>query len=398
MIKWYTRTAVLLQFIAAAAEPPKTTQPTDELRVTVAVVGQGPAGLSAACIVHESGIPYNQIALIDEKFNVGRIGEHYSSVPANTMTKGFINFMQSCKTFQECRCPAFDALYKYDQETEYPLRIIVQPLQCVSDYLCKKAIALKGTLKSLYFEDNLWHLTVNTKKVAAKFVILATGAHPRKLDYDCSDVIPLDMALDITQLKRVVEPKDTVVVVGSAHSAILLLKFLSELNVKKIINLYNKPIRYATDMGTWVLWDDSGIRGIAARWAQEVLEKNPPKNLIRYENTEENRKKALADKHTKIIYACGFERNDLPYLKDNPTYGYNEATGVIAPRLFGIGIAFPEKYTDPLGNVESAIGLFSFMLFAQKMVPFWLSQKSELRKIDEARCEQFADLFTINAL
>lgn len=397
MKRWYLITSSILSFFTLFGKETNRIERVDA-HVTVGIVGMGVAGLSAACITREAGIPYAQIAVIDPEFNVGRLGKYYTTVPANTKTKGFIKFLNSCKTFQECRCPAFDALQKYDQETEYELKIIVDPLQCVSNYLYAKTHAIKGSLECLYFENDLWHLIANKKHITAKFVILATGSHPRVLDYDCKDVIPLDMALDLSQLKRAVDPQDTVVVVGSAHSAILLLKFLSELNVKKIINLYNQPIKYALDMGTWTLYDNTGIRGIAATWAKEVLEKNPPQNLERYENTESNRKKAFAHKHTKVIYACGFERNSLPYLKENPTYTYNETTGVIAPRLFGIGIAFPDKYTDPLGNIEYNIGLFSFMLFAQKMIPTWLNSKSELRKIDQERYNQFENLFTITAL
>ena len=67
---------------------------------------------------------------------------------------------------------------------------------------------------------------------------LQPDLHPKKLDYDCKHEIPLDIALDKSALAQCITQQDTVAVVGSAQSAILLLKYLTELHCGRIINFY----------------------------------------------------------------------------------------------------------------------------------------------------------------
>lgn len=344
-----------------------------------AICGFGVAGIAAFGTLVECQVPLNDITLIDPEFSVGRIGKYYGNVPANSKIKDFITFINSCRTFKECPCPALSKLKLLNPEIEPPLKVLVEPLLEISQYFTTKVKSLKDKIESLYFENNVWHIGTSKAQFTADNVILATGSHPKVLDYECGNIIPLDIALDPYQLKNLVKPEDNILVVGSSHSAILILKYLSQIPVRKIINLYNKPIRYVTNMGTWTLYDNSGLRGLTAKWAKEVLEKNPPLNLLRLFNDEQNRTKSLKEAN-KIIYAIGFERNELPKLKDNPNYQYNENSGIIAPRLFGIGIAFPDKTVDPLGNVEHNISLNSFIFYAQQIVPYWLNCKSETRK------------------
>ena len=222
-------------------------------------------------------------------------------------------------------------------------------------------------------------------------MVLATGSRPRSLDYQCTNEIGLDTALSKECLAQSVNREDSLAVVGSSHSAVLVLKFLSELQVKRIVNFYKSPLQYSVDMGAWTLHNASGLKGIAAQWAKEVLEKNPPANLMRVYNSKEARD-AWLGVCNKIIYAVGFERNDLPIINgDASEVSYDDCSGTIAPRLFGIGIAFPEKYTDPLGNVEHRVGLNSFMEYAQRIVPEWLAKERN-------RFDSFEQLFTIDVM
>jgi pyruvate/2-oxoglutarate dehydrogenase complex dihydrolipoamide dehydrogenase (E3) component len=272
--------------------------------------------------------------------------------------------------------------------------MIVEPLRDITKHLQKKVLVKQSILTSLYFEQDQWVVGIKsenkTEYLKSRYVVLATGSHPRKLQYPTTKEIPLDIAVDKAQLAKQVVPEDVVGVLGSAHSAILILKFLSELPVKKIVNFYKNPIVYATEMGDWVLHQHSGLKGITAEWAKNVLEKNPPKNLVRIFNDPKIMARLLP-LCTKIIYAVGFDRNQLPLIDGKTEITYDDHTGIIASRLFGIGIAFPEKYVDPLGNVEHQVGLKFFMEYAQKMVPEWM-------KKDVLRYFSFEDLFMINVL
>lgn len=360
---------------------------------TWAVIGAGPAGITIIGLLLDLGINPSDIFWVDPEFNVGRLGQYYTEVPANTKTKLFINFLESCKAFSQVKSPAIDELFTYELDKEYPLKIIVKPLQDITDHLKKIVHVVEGSICSLDFEDNTWNIGLEGKadNFKATHVVLATGSRPKNLDYPCKEIIPLDVALNKYSLAQQVTPEDSIAVVGSSHSAILLLKFLSELKVKRIINFYKNPIFYAIDMGTWILHNSNGLKGEAACWAKEVLEKNPPANLIRLYNTLETRE-AWLPVCNKIIYAIGYERNELPCINGTDKISYDDHSGIIAPRLFGIGIAFPEAYTDPVGNHEHRVGLNSFMEYAQRVLPQWLTK--DIR----AWLAGFEQLFTIDML
>lgn len=344
------------------------------------IVGAGPAGIIIVGLLLELGTDPKSIIWLDPEFNVGRLGKYYSSVPGNAKTKIYIEFLQSCQIFMEANSPAYEKLFDLDQEIEYPLQVIVEPLADISNYLCTKVRCKKDTLCSLNFVNEVWHIGTSKECFTASHVVLAMGAHPKKLDYDCKHEIPLDLALDKETLQKYVSAKDTIAVVGSAQSAILLLKYLSELPTGRIINFYRNPIEFG---------GESGLKAATARWAQDVLLKTPPANLLRIYNSCDALK-AWLPICTKIIYAVGFERNDIPTINNAPYLNFDDPSGILGPRLFGIGIAFPEKYQDETGKIVSRIGLLAFMEYAQEILPSWLATKRCL--FDFAKFEELFDI------
>jgi hypothetical protein len=52
---------------------------------------------------------------------------------------------------------------------------------------------------------------------------------------------------------------------------------------------------------------------------------------------------------------------------------YNVFNGILAPGLFGVGIAFPQYKTDPLGFGQYRVGLAKFMEQVNESLPLWLS-------------------------
>jgi hypothetical protein len=349
-----------------------------------AIVGAGPAGIIIIGLLLDLGVDPKNIVWVDPEFNVGRLGKYYASVPGNAKTKLYIEFLTCCRAFQDANSPALDALYEMDQEAEYPLNVVVNPLVDISNYLCTKVSCKKGSICTLNFSDDVWQIgTINAGCFSASHVVLAIGSHPKKLDYDCKAEIPLDIALDKSALASYVSLKDTVAVIGSAQSAILLLKYLSELTCGRVINFYRNEIEFG---------GESGLKAATARWAKDVLLKTPPVNLVRMYNSSDSLK-AWLPICTKIIYAVGYERNDLPSIANAPYLNYEDRTGTIGPRLFGIGIAFPEKFEDENGKTIARIGLLSFMEYAQEILPQWMATK-----VSFSRYQQFDDLFTIEML
>ena len=375
----------LLLFLSVQSTPQKTsTQWT--------IIGAGPAGILTIGLLLDLGIQEKDITWVDQEFNVGRLGKYYKTVPANLKSKLFVQFINDCKTFQHCPLtPSIEKLHSYHPEKEYPLQTIVEPLQDITNYLKKRVNAKKGFVSSLDYQDNIWHIGVGQEEITSSYVVLATGCHPRELNYPIKNKIPLDIAINKTMLVQYVNNRDSIAIIGSAHSAILIMKYLSELKVREIINFYTKPCTYVEDKGNWIANESSGLKGVTAWWAKNVLEKNPPHNLKRVQNTKQNRDKWLP-LCNKIIYAIGYERNELPEINGSHQVTYDNGSGIIGPRFFGIGIAFPEMHTDPEGHTESRVGLPFFMEYAQRIIPQWIT-KERLQRL-----QAYEDLFTIELL
>ena len=72
----------------------------------------------------------------------------------------------------------------------------------------------------------------------------------------------------------------------------------------------------------------------------------------------------------KAIYPVGFKARH-PLIVGVDANHYDPKTGIIAPGLFGTGIAFPRLKTDPLGNQEFNVGLYKFMNDIREILPIW---------------------------
>ena len=363
------------------------------------IIGAGPAGIIAVAILKDLGIPDDSIIWIDPLFKVGRLGEFYANVPGNTKNKKFVEFLETSTSMAELVQNDIDYLKSLDPEGYSILDVVITPLQKISDIFSKEVHSKVTKMTNLSFFNDIWHIETPHGIYTGRNVILATGCYPKTLEYGINEVIPLDYALDTTTLKSLIKPYDTIAVVGGSHSAVLVLKFLLEAGAKKIYNFYKGPIIYAVDMGAWTLYNTHGLKGTAAEWAKNVLEKNCPLEIERIINTEENRTKYLP-LCNKIIYAVGYQMNEIPSKDESFELSFNPETGIIGPRLFGIGLAFPGTYTDPYGNKELLIGLNSFLAFALQVMPDWIKNRFSLQRIAirKERLAKFDEFITITSL
>jgi hypothetical protein len=322
------------------------------------VVGAGPTGIMALQIIKHSGIADDQIAWVDPEFNVGRMGKYYKNVPGNGTVRQYLELMNVYNPNDEVSSQAIDLLKTLPLDHSPKLKRLVNPLQDITNHLCSKVIAIQDTMIGLDFIHDQWHIKTNAHHIISENLVLATGARPRLLHYEGVSLIPLDVALDKAQLAHEVTTQDTVAVIGSGHSALLIVKHLAELAVHRVVNFYNKPIVYPTPMRNGIAWQEAGLKGKLATWTKTVLEVNPPANIIRVKSTPEEIQNWLPH-CTKVIYAIGFERNDLPVINGSQALyaNYDRTSGMIGPRCFGVGIAFPVEKADALGNVEELVGL-----------------------------------------
>jgi cation diffusion facilitator CzcD-associated flavoprotein CzcO len=335
-----------------------------------AVVGAGPAGIAAVGKLLDAGVSAQRLAWIDPTFTVGDFGQRWRQVSSNTTVALFLKYLQACRAFHYEQCKENFALNAADPAQTCYLQLMVEPLQWVTDQLGKQVFRCHGLVKELTMHQQRWQLLLADKKIMAKNVVLAIGAEPKTLAHAGIQTISLETALNQEQLAKEVNAQDTIAVFGSSHSAIIILRHLLACDVKKIINFYREPLRYAVNLGDEILFDDTGLKGATATWARENLHGDLPEKLHHVYSSPENNALYLPECN-KAIYAVGFQRRGVtvPGLGE---MSYNPYNGIIAPGLFGLGIAFPQAKTDRFGNLEYRVGLWKFMDYLSTILPVWM--------------------------
>lgn len=333
-----------------------------------AIVGAGPAGIAAIGKLLDSGVKAGDIVWIDPDFSVGDFGTKWRNVDSNTKAVFFTKFLLQCQAFQIDQ-QAFP-LFALDPEKTCKLSLMADCLQTITKQLLESVPHKKAKVEQLDQVEKHWVLQLNGKSLEAKNVVLATGAKPKAPLDNTVPSIDLACALDIEKLKQQVTNDDVIAVFGSSHSAVMIVRDLLACGVKRVINFYRSPLRFALFMEDWILFDNTGLKGNTQQWARDNLQGALPEALERYLANDDTVRHYLPH-CDKAIYAVGFD----PKLIDVPSCGaleYNDTTGIIAPGLFGIGIAFPEGKYDPLGNFEHNVGLWKFMVYLDRILPIWL--------------------------
>jgi hypothetical protein len=129
-------------------------------------------------------------------------------------------------------------------------------------------------------------------------------------------------------------------------------------------------LRYAVDLGDEILFDDTGLKGSTAEWARANLHGTLPEKLEHVFSSKEHVEHYLPHCN-KAIYAVGFTRRNIA-ITGLGELDYNPYNGIIAPGLFGLGIAFPQAKTDRFGNLEYRVGLWKFMDYLSTILPVWM--------------------------
>lgn len=335
-----------------------------------AVIGAGPAGILVVSKLLDFGINPKDLIWVDPHFQVGDFGQHWGSVSSNTKVKTFINFLNSIKFYVNNANKNNFEIHNYNEDDTCQLKNISEPLLWITQNLRQMVDSYCGQIDKLKHANNVWTLQGTNFKCLAKKVVLAIGSQPKKLSYTI-DEVDFKCAIDKEKLKSQINLDETVAVFGSSHSAFIIIRNLVELGVKRIINFYKSPCRYAVDMGDWILFDNTGLKGETAIWVHENIDGVLPNNLERYISNEDNLAKYLPEVD-KVVYAVGFESRQNIAIGDFDDLQYNRHFGVLAPGLFGIGIAYPEFKSDPFGNFEHQVGIWKFAQYLDKIFPLWV--------------------------
>jgi cation diffusion facilitator CzcD-associated flavoprotein CzcO len=334
------------------------------------VIGAGPAGIAAVGRLLDQGIPDEQIAWVDPEFGAGDLGTKWRAVPSNTRVELFLGYLTASPSFRFAQAPTF-ALNDFNPEQTCPLGVVAEPLVWISRHLCRRVKTVRAIATELALADRQWVVTTQHESLTSRNVILAVGSVPKKLSYVELDEITIETALDPAELAQLPLDGATVAVFGSSHSAMIALPNLLDTPVKKVVNFYRNPLKYAVDLGNWTLFDDTGLKGQAADWARENVDGKRPQRLTRclIGDPEFERILEVCD---RVVYTVGFERRHLPLTPQWGPLEYDPSNGILGPGLFGVGIAFPEYWIDPLGAGQYRVGLLKFMQRLDSALPLWL--------------------------
>jgi len=334
------------------------------------VIGAGPAGIAAVGRLLDHGIAPEEIAWVDPAFAAGDLGAKWRSVSSNTQASLFLSYLHGSAAFRFSTAPPMP-LQEVDPDETCALALVADPLVWITAHLRERVKAFQTTATALFLERRRWRIETPLQQLTSKNVILAVGAVPKKLSYPRLTEIPVEVALDPEKLALEPLANATVAVFGSSHSSMIVLPNLLRHPVKKVVNFYRSPLTYAVYLDDWILFDDSGLKGRAADWARENIDGVYPDRLERcwVSSTDFEESLAACD---RVVYTVGFERRALPETKQWGQLDYNPNNGILAPGLFGLGIAFPERATDRYGYVEYRVGLKKFMDHLDAVLPLWL--------------------------
>ncbi|MBA2656553.1 MAG: pyridine nucleotide-disulfide oxidoreductase [Tatlockia sp.] len=339
------------------------------------VVGAGPAGIAAIGKLLDLGISGTDLLWVDPQFKVGDLGSLWKNVSSNTKVRRFVDFLNAAESFNFQNADRDFRLNHLDPEETCCLSDVDDALNWVSKQLMQKVNSEKALIQQISLSQRRWCLQTDSQCYYSYNVILATGAVPRFLDYSSAELIPFEIAIDKERLSSEIDNSQTYALFGSSHSAIIILRHLIDLDVKKVINFYRSPCRYAIELNQWILFDNTGLKGQTAEWARENIDGQLPDNLVRYKSSQANITQYLPECN-KIIYAVGFEKRNNIAIDGYENSHYNPHVGIIAPGLFGLGIAYPQLKSDPFGNFELQVGLWKFMTYLNEVMPTWLKYHS----------------------
>ncbi|TQS33761.1 hypothetical protein Golomagni_05882 [Golovinomyces magnicellulatus] len=381
-------------------------------RYEAIVVGAGPAGIVVVGnLIEQMKTP---ILWVDDEFQAGRLNKYYREVPSNTRVKLFVAFADALSTFRDVvkesqRPNAYTTLQDLSQEATCHIAEAADLCLMLTKGLdWSRGVHKKlGTVSSASWSDkSKWTITIESSsacdntaaKISSNMLIMCTGSHPKVGSLPVSHLqdIGLDAALKPSLLSASLsrDSKIIVAVIGGSHSALLVLRNLYNLACSthpflRIKWFTRHPLRYAEQRDGWILRDNTGLKGEVATWARENLEEgklelsNVSKYLekVEYSREQEDEKfKKHLPSSTHIVQAIGFTPQELPIIEKNGRkldLNYNhlsqefEEKGEKISGLYGAGIAWPERVTDPEGNVSLDVGLWKFMKSVKKVAPYW---------------------------
>lgn len=318
------------------------------------VIGAGPAGIAAVGQLLDHGIEGNDIAWVDPQFKVGDFQRYWRHVESNTPVEAFRYYYEYCNAFNYDAKALRYFIDQMDDDKHCPLLVAAQPLHDFTQHLRQQVCSYVGMIQFLHYCDNRWQANFEQLALHSKNVILAIGSVAKTLSFDNIKPIPLSVALNKDQLSETIKPGEVIALFGAAQSAASALHVLKDFPDNPVFHFYRRYESF-----------DYYLGHIKIDHVQSMV--MTANNLLQYMPAVD-----------KVISAIGFERRQLPIRGLPLDYSYDQDSSIIAPGLFGIGIAFPEllnyRHCQPQ---YPNIALPAFMERLECLLPMWLQSNKQ---------------------
>jgi hypothetical protein len=241
--------------------------------MSITLIGFGIAGQLLLSYILDLVTGYN-VTIIDPDFLGGDLIRDYANIYTNTTIAQKIKSLEKLpNTWSESinslrdRGELNDTVLLADLITDLRKSSgkLVSQCKCIYDKVKKVSWNEESRVWKLYLDSGSTHTT--------RIICFCGGMVPRQDDYGIP-IIPLSIAMDESRLSRIIKKTHHIIVIGSAHSATLVLKNLNNIPGVLVSCLYrgSKPFKYARDN------EYSGIKKESADIA-DAIEKGTYTNI-----------------------------------------------------------------------------------------------------------------------
>lgn len=328
----------------------------------IGIVGCGTSGILIILELIRQGIPPTQIVVIDPYFDGGSLLRTWGSIQSNTrwdqIRDSLIDYSSAKESIE-----VLNLRYTGDQT------VLLSDLgwllhQAILPYLSEIQTHIDSCTRVSY-ETSTPVLHVVDQSISCDLVFLCQGGKQKTIDCG-KPTIPIEIALDLSRLKRYIHPGQVVSVFGTAHSGTLVMKHLHDCGAN-VIGLYRSstPFLFARD-GHY-----DGIKQESAEIADRILAK-------KYENihlvSTQNLKHVIqsVSKSAWIVSCTGFDVSPIDINDETGTaidaLSYSPQTGQIYKSIYGFGLAYP-GVTESNTKIYKDIGIPSFVQQIQRCLP-----------------------------
>ena len=216
--------------------------------IPITLIGFGIAGQLLLSYILDM-VPGYKVKIIDPDFLGGDLIREYSGIHSNTMIGQKLDSLARLPNNWSETISSLKA--RGTLEDTVLLADLITDLRKSSGRNAANCHCIYDKVSSATWNEEakrwLLHLESGTEH-STTLICFCGGMAPRQVDYGIP-TIPLSIALDTLRLARMIQKGQHILVVGSAHSATLVLKHLNTIPDITVSCIYrgSKPFKYARD-------------------------------------------------------------------------------------------------------------------------------------------------------